>query len=62
MDEKSPTSVVTEGNRVSEVVLKPGVVVEVQAYDDDQIAQWDADDNLQEREHKRILDAVTTSK
>ena len=46
----------------NEIVLDPGVVVEVQAYDDDQIAQWDADDNLQERERKRILDAVTTSK
>ena len=31
-------------------------------FDDDQIAQWDADDKLEERERERILDAVTSSK
>lgn len=49
-------------NRGSENVLKPGVVLEIQHYEDDQIAQWDADDKLEERERERILDAVTSSK
>ncbi|MCZ0952753.1 MAG: hypothetical protein OXQ89_05490 [Rhodospirillaceae bacterium] len=31
-------------------------------FDDDQIAQWDADDKLEERERERILDAGTSSK
>ena len=54
--------VVIMEDRGSEIVLKPGVVLEIQHYDDDQIAQWDADDKLEERERRRILDAVTPSK
>ena len=54
--------VVIMEDRGSEIVLKPGVVLEIQHYDDDQIAQWDADDKLEERERTRILDAVTPSK
>ena len=51
--------VVIMEDRGSEIVLKPGVVLEIQYYDDDQIARWDADDKLEERERRRILDAVT---
>ena len=46
-------------DRGSEIALKPGVVLEVQQYSDDQIAQWDADDRLEDQERARILDAVT---
>ena len=49
-------------DRGSEIVLKPGLVLEIQHYGDDQIAQWDADDKLEEQERRRILDAVTPSK
>ena len=45
-------------DRGGEIVLKPGVVLEIQNYDDDQIAQWDADDRLDDDERKRILEAV----
>ena len=46
-------------NRGGEIVIKPGMVLEVQHYSDDQIAQWDADDRLEDQERERILDAVT---
>jgi len=46
-------------DRGSEIVLKPGVVLELDLYDDEQIAQWDADDRLEDDERKRIVDAVT---
>ena len=46
----------------NEIVLKPGMVLEVQHYSDDQIAQWDADDRLEDRERARTLDAVTGRK
>ena len=49
-------------DRGSEIVLKPGMVLEVQQYTDDQIAQWDADDKLDDRERARILDAAARSK
>ena len=49
-------------DRGSEIVLKPGMVLEVQHYSDDQIAEWDADDRLEDRERARILDAVTGPK
>ena len=45
--------------RGCEIVLRPGMVLEVQHYSDDQIAQWDADDRLEDKERARILDAVT---
>ena len=47
-------------DRGSEIVLKPGVVLELDLYDDEQIAQWDADDRLEDDERKRIVDAVAT--
>ena len=49
-------------DRGNEIVLKPGMVLEVQHYCDDQIAQWDADDRLEDRERTRILEAVTGQK
>jgi len=45
-------------DRGGEMVLKPGVVLEIQSYDDDEIAQWDADDRLDDDERRRILKAV----
>ena len=47
-------------DRGSEIVLKPGVVLELDLYDDAQIAQWNADDRLGDEERKRIVDAVAT--
>ena len=49
-------------DRGSEIVLKPGMVLEVQHYSDDQIAEWDADDRLEDQERARILDAMTGQK
>ncbi len=54
--------VVIMEDRGGEIVLKPGLVIEIQHYGDDQLAQWDAEDKLEERERRRILDAVTPSK
>ena len=54
--------VVIMEDRGSEIVLKPGLVLEIQHYSDEQIAQWDAHDKLEDRERRRILDAVTPSK
>ena len=45
-------------DRGSEIVLKPGVVLELDLYDDDQIAQWDAQDRLEDDERQRIVAAV----
>ena len=39
-------------DRGNEIVLEPGMVLEVQHYRDDQIAQWDADDRLEDRERE----------
>ena len=49
------------GNRGHEIALKPGVVLEVQYYTDEQIAEWDASDRLSERERTRILEKLTGS-
>ncbi|MDE0063449.1 MAG: AbrB/MazE/SpoVT family DNA-binding domain-containing protein [Gammaproteobacteria bacterium] len=46
-------------DRGNEFVLKPGVVLEVDVYSDEQIAQWDAADRLDDGERRRIVDAVT---
>lgn len=48
-------------DRGNEVVLKPGVVLEVQHYSDEQIAQWDAEDKLSEHERAQIIDTLTTA-
>ena len=47
--------------RDNEVVLKPAIVLEVQHYSDEQIAQWDADDKLPDHERARILDTLATA-
>ena len=49
-------------DRLVEVVLRPSVVLEVQQYRGDDIEKWDADDQLDDREQARILDAMTRSK
>ena len=49
-------------DRGSEIVLKPGIVLEVQHYSDDQIARWDADDSLDDEERATIVGAVTGPK
>ena len=46
-------------DRGNEIVLKPGVVVELELYSDEQIAQWDADDKLEDDERDRIVDAAS---
>jgi len=43
----------------NQVVLKPGIVLEVELYGDEQIAQWDAEDKLSEAERERLLDRLT---
>ena len=48
-------------DRGSEIVLKPGVVLEVELYTDAQIAEWNAADALDDKERERIVDAVTTA-
>ena len=54
---KSGDVVILE-DRGGEIVLKPGVVLEIQSYDDNQIAQWDADDRLDDDERRRMLKAI----
>ena len=54
--------VVIMEDRGGEIVLKPALVLDIMHYDDDQIAQWDDDDKLDERERSRILDALAPSK
>jgi len=46
----------------NEVVLKPGIVFEVQHYSDEQIAQWDAEDKLSDQERSQIADTLAASK
>ena len=45
-------------DRGSEIVLKPGVVIETQYYNDEAIAEWDQADRLSDRERTRILDRL----
>jgi len=49
-------------DRGNEIVLKPGVVLEIELYMDEQIAKWDLEDRLEDAERKRITDAVTRPK
>ena len=49
-------------DRGHEVVLKPHDAIEVETYSDDQIAKWDADDRLTERDRKRIVDRLARSR
>lgn len=54
--------VVIMEDRGNEVVLKPGVVLEVELYSDAQIADWNAADALDDEERDRIVDAITGSR
>lgn len=45
-------------DRGSEIVLKPGLVIETQYYRDEEIAEWDNADRLSDRERARILDRL----
>jgi antitoxin PrlF len=58
---KSGDVVILE-DRGHEVVLKPGIVLEIQHYSDEQIAQWDAEDKLSDQKRTEILDTLTTAK
>ncbi|GMQ84161.1 MAG: hypothetical protein BMS9Abin06_0925 [Gammaproteobacteria bacterium] len=58
---KSGDVVILE-DRGNEIVLKPGIVLEIQHYSDEQIAQWNAEDKLTDQERTRILDTLATSK
>ena len=49
-------------DREEEIVLKPGIVVEVQRYSDAQIAEWTAADTLDDQERARLLEAVARRK
>ena len=44
----------------NEVVLKPAVVVEIEVYDDAQIAQWDHEDKLSDRERAQVVEKPAT--
>ena len=48
-------------DRGHELVLKPAAVVEVEQYDDAQIAGWDAADLLTDEERARIVRAVRSA-
>ena len=58
---KSGDVVILE-DRGNEIVLKPGIVLEIQHYSDEQIAQWDAEDKLSDQERAQILDRLSASK
>ena len=44
------------------IVLKPGLVIEIQTYSDEQVAQWDAADKLSDEERSQIVDRLAGSK
>lgn len=54
--------VVNLEHRRGEIVLKPGVVLEIQNHSDAQIARWDAEDRLDEEARAQILDRISTSR
>jgi len=46
-------------DRGDEIVLKTGVVLEIQHYTDEQIAQWDSEDLLSDHEGSRIVQSLS---
>ncbi len=50
-----PGSAVIVETRNGELALKPAAVLEIERYDDAQIAEWDKADTLTAVERKRIL-------
>lgn len=49
-------------DRGGEVILKPGIVLEVHHYTDEQIEDWDSADQLSVKERSRILNSLSPSK
>lgn len=49
-------------DRGNELVLRPGTVVEIELYTDEQIAEWDADDTLSEDERSAIVRSAVSSR
>ena len=45
-------------DRDNEVILKPGIVLEIQHYSDEQITQWDDSDDLSDLEQKEMVEAL----
>ena len=43
--------------RGHEIVLKPGVVVQVDYYSDEQVAEWDRQDRLTDNNRRQIIEA-----
>jgi len=58
---KSGDVVILE-DRGDEIVLKTGVVLEIQHYNDEQIAQWDSEDILSDQERSRIVHNLSMAK
>ena len=58
---KSGDIVILE-DRGDEIVLKTGVVLEIQHYTDEQIAQWDSEDILSDQERSRIAHNLSMAK
>jgi antitoxin PrlF len=50
-----PGDVVILEDRGGEIVLKPAVVLEIDTYTDEQIAEWDEADRLESEEREAIL-------
>ena len=48
--------------RGNEVVLKPAIVLEVQHYSDEQIAEWDAEDKFSDQERSQLVGMLATAK
>lgn len=48
-------------DRGNKIVLKPGVVIEVDCYSDKQIAEWDTADVLSDRGRTRIIGRFSRS-
>ena len=44
--------------RANEIAVKPAVAMEVEPYNDAQIAQWDAQDKLDDEERQAIFRAL----
>lgn len=47
--------------RGHEIVLKPGMVVQVDYYSDEQVAEWDRQDRLTENDRRQIIGASKNS-
>jgi len=58
---KSGDVVILE-DRGNEIVLKPGIVLEIQHYSDEQIAQWDSQDKFTDKEQSQIQDKLHNNK